>query len=51
MTISKVLLSVCSLLTDCNPHDPLVGSIAQQYLEDREAHDKMAAEWNKRYAQ
>ena len=51
LTISKVLLSVCSLLTDCNPHDPLVGSIAQQYLEDREAHDKMAAEWNKRYAQ
>ena len=30
LTISKVLLSICSLLTDANPHDPLVGSIAQQ---------------------
>ena len=30
LTISKVLLSICSLLTDCNPSDPLVGSIAQQ---------------------
>ncbi len=31
--------------------DPLVGSIAQQYLADREAHDRTAAEWTKRYAQ
>lgn len=31
--------------------DPLVGSIAQQYLTDRELHDKTAAEWTKRYAQ
>jgi hypothetical protein len=28
-----------------------VGSIAQQYITDREAHDKTAAEWTKRYAQ
>ena len=51
LTVSKVLLSVCSLLTDCNPHDPLVGSIAQQYLNDRPLHDKTAAEWTRRYAQ
>ena len=102
LTVSKVLLSICSLLTDCNPSepracahqteafsmaaaarvssarrrlaclpaagtlaththtpapppvalpdDPLVGSIAQQYIADREAHDKAAAEWTKRYA-
>eukprot|EP00161_Ancyromonas_sigmoides_P017040 TRINITY_DN4601_c1_g2_i1.p1 TRINITY_DN4601_c1_g2~~TRINITY_DN4601_c1_g2_i1.p1 ORF type:complete len:164 (+),score=64.26 TRINITY_DN4601_c1_g2_i1:69-560(+) len=50
LTISKVLLSICSLLTDANPHDPLVGSIAQQYLQDREAHDDMARSWTKRYA-
>ncbi len=31
--------------------DPLVGSIAQQLLTDREAHDKTAAEWTRRYAQ
>ncbi|EIE18018.1 ubiquitin-conjugating enzyme [Coccomyxa subellipsoidea C-169] len=51
LTVSKVLLSVCSLLTDPNPQDPLVGSIAQQYLTDREAHDKQAAEWTRRFAQ
>jgi ubiquitin-protein ligase len=51
LTISKVLLSICSLLTDANPHDPLVGSIAQQFLNDRPAHDKTATEWTRRYAQ
>ncbi|GFS20926.1 ubiquitin-conjugating enzyme E2 E2 [Elysia marginata] len=50
LTISKVLLSICSLLTDCNPNDPLVGNIAQQYLTNREEHDRMAREWTKRYA-
>ncbi|CAG8511903.1 10579_t:CDS:2 [Ambispora gerdemannii] len=48
LTISKVLLSICSLLTDANPHDPLVGSIANQYLHDREEHDRTAREWTKR---
>ena len=51
LTISKVLLSVCSLLTDANPSDPLVTSIAQQLVEDKKAHDKTAADWVKRYAQ
>ncbi|XP_005093186.1 ubiquitin-conjugating enzyme E2 E1 [Aplysia californica] len=50
LTISKVLLSICSLLTDCNPNDPLVGSIAQQYLTNREEHDRTARQWTKRYA-
>jgi ubiquitin-conjugating enzyme E2 E len=30
--------------------DPLVASIAQQYIADRETHDKTAADWTKRYA-
>ena len=51
LTVSKVLLSICSLLTDCNPHDPLVGSIANQYLSNREEHDRIAKEWTKRFAQ
>eukprot|EP00249_Psilotum_nudum_P031989 c47060_g1_i1 orf=475-1020(-) len=51
LTISKVLLSLCSLLTDANPYDPLVGSIARQYLMDRAAHDKTAVEWTRRFAQ
>ena len=51
LTISKVLLSICSLLTDCNPHDPLVGSIANQYITNREEHDKTAKDWVRRFAQ
>ena len=48
---AQVLLSVCSLLTDPNPADPLVGSIAKQLTEDKDAHERTAAEWTKRYAQ
>jgi ubiquitin-conjugating enzyme E2 D/E len=43
-----LLLRRCVL---CYADDPLVGSIAQQLLADREAHDKTAADWTKRYAQ
>lgn len=50
LTISKVLLSICSLLTDCNPADPLVGSIATQYLQNRPEHDRVARQWTKRFA-
>eukprot|EP01091_Cochliopodium_minus_P016084 TRINITY_DN5915_c0_g1_i1.p1 TRINITY_DN5915_c0_g1~~TRINITY_DN5915_c0_g1_i1.p1 ORF type:complete len:154 (+),score=17.45 TRINITY_DN5915_c0_g1_i1:186-647(+) len=50
LTISKVLLSICSLLTDANPHDPLVTDIAKQFINEREKHDRIAAEWTKRYA-
>ncbi|KAF9109616.1 ubiquitin-conjugating enzyme E2 E3 [Mortierella sp. AM989] len=50
LTISKVLLSILSLLTDANPYDPLVASIANQYLNEREEHDRIAKEWVKRYA-
>ncbi|RCI03942.1 Ubiquitin-conjugating enzyme E2 2 [Rhizopus stolonifer] len=48
LTISKVLLSICSLLTDANPYDPLVGSIAQEYLHSREEHDDTARDWTKK---
>ncbi|ODN03959.1 Ubiquitin-conjugating enzyme E2-24 kDa [Orchesella cincta] len=50
LTISTVLLSISSLLTDCNPADPLVGSIAIQYTQNREEHDRVARMWTKRYA-
>eukprot|EP01099_Mayorella_cantabrigiensis_P006779 TRINITY_DN577_c0_g1_i1.p1 TRINITY_DN577_c0_g1~~TRINITY_DN577_c0_g1_i1.p1 ORF type:complete len:152 (-),score=28.38 TRINITY_DN577_c0_g1_i1:320-775(-) len=50
LTISKVLLSISSLLADCNPNDPLVGNIAKQYISDREEHDKIAREWTLKYA-
>uniref|UniRef100_A0A8B9D4E2 Ubiquitin conjugating enzyme E2 D3 n=1 Tax=Anser cygnoides TaxID=8845 RepID=A0A8B9D4E2_ANSCY len=36
LTISKVLLSICSLLCDPNPDDPLVPEIARIYKTDRD---------------
>ena len=50
LTIAKVLLSICSLLTDPNPNDPLVTGIAQQYRENRVSYEKEAAAWTKLYA-
>jgi ubiquitin-conjugating enzyme E2 D/E len=50
LTISKVLLSLRSLLTDCNPSDPLVGEIAALYQSDRAKHDANAREWTQRHA-
>ena len=50
LTISKVLLSISSLLTDANPDDPLVPEIAKLYKEDRSAFDEKAREWTRKYA-
>ena len=50
LTISKVLLSISSLLTDANPDDPLVPEIAKLYKEDRAAFEEKAREWTRKYA-
>jgi ubiquitin-conjugating enzyme E2 D/E len=50
LTISKVLLSISSLLTDPNPNDPLVPEIAQMLLKDQKKHDLTAKEWTQKYA-
>mmetsp|Transcript_31516 Transcript_31516/g.54625 ORF Transcript_31516/g.54625 Transcript_31516/m.54625 type:complete len:149 (-) Transcript_31516:124-570(-) len=50
LTISKVLLSICALLTDANPDDPLVPEIAQIFKTDRTRYDNTAREWTRRYA-
>ncbi len=50
LSISKVLLSILSLLTDANPADPLVPDIAQQYRTNRAAYDEVAREWTRLYA-
>ena len=50
LTISKVLLSISSLLTDPNPDDPLVPEIANLYKNNRAQHDQTAVEWTRRYA-
>jgi len=50
LTISKVLLSICSLLTDPNPDDPLVPDIAKQNKTDREQYNSTARQWTQKYA-
>ena len=46
----QVLLSVCSLLTDPNPADPLVPEIAQQLKTNLAQHDATARDWTAKYA-
>ncbi|KFD46442.1 hypothetical protein M514_12671, partial [Trichuris suis] len=50
LTISKVLLSICSLLCDPNPDDPLVPEIARIYKTDRERYNQLARDWTQKYA-
>ncbi|KAI5996203.1 hypothetical protein PISMIDRAFT_681483 [Pisolithus microcarpus 441] len=50
LTISKVLLSICSMLTDPNPDDPLVHDIAHLYKTDRARYEATAREWTRKYA-
>ncbi|KAM8848365.1 ubiquitin-conjugating enzyme E2 D2-like isoform 1-T1 [Synchiropus picturatus] len=50
LTISKVLLSICSLLCDPNPDDPLVPDIARIYKTDLARYNKTAQEWTRKYA-
>ena len=50
LTISKVLLSICSLLTDPNPDDPLVPEIARKFKDNRVAYEITAREWTQVYA-
>lgn len=50
LTVDKILLSICSLLTNPNPDDPLVPDIAKQYTNNRLAYDMTAREWTQYYA-
>ena len=50
LTVSKVLLSISSLLTDPNPDDPLVPDIAKLYLTNRVEYNRVAREWVQKYA-
>lgn len=50
LTISKLLLSICSMLSDPNPDDPLEPEIADLFKEDRESHDANARAFTLRYA-
>ena len=50
LTISKVLLSISSLLTDPNPDDPLVPEIAHLYKTNRSKYEATAREWCRKHA-
>ena len=50
LTLSKVLLSICSLLNDPNPSDPLEPTIAREYINNREKFNNTAKSWTTIYA-
>ena len=50
LTISKVLLCICSLLDDPNPDDPLVPEIADLFKKNKTAYKKKAREYTLIYA-
>ena len=50
LTITKLLLSISSLMTDPNPKDPLVKNIADMYMLEREKYNSKAREFTLRYA-
>jgi ubiquitin-conjugating enzyme E2 D/E len=50
LTVSKLLLSICSLMDDPNPNDPLVPEIANLYKSDKEKHNQIAAKYTVKYA-
>ena len=50
LTISKVLLSICSLMDDQNPDDPLMIDIANLYINSKEQFIANAREYTLRYA-
>lgn len=50
LTMSKVLLSLTSLLCDPNPKDPLVLDTAQLYMRNRVEFDRIAREWTIKFA-
>jgi ubiquitin-conjugating enzyme E2 D/E len=50
LTISKILLSISSLLSDPNPDDPFVPEIANLYKHNRVEYENSARMWTAQYA-
>jgi hypothetical protein len=48
--VGSRVFSICSLLTDPNPDDPLVPEIARIYKTDRAKYEATAKEWTQKYA-
>eukprot|EP01147_Barroeca_monosierra_P005536 gene5536-8918_t len=50
LSIQKVVLSICSLLTDPNPHSPLNWTAAKLYRNHCAKYEETVSEWTKQYA-
>lgn len=50
LTISKILISICSLLSEPNPNDPLVPEIANLLKTNPEQYLRTAKEWTITFA-
>ena len=50
LSITKVLLSICSLLSDPNPDDPLAPEIANIYKTNKDEFNRIAREYTVKYA-
>jgi len=50
LTISKVLLSICSMMDDQNPHDPLMLDAANLYIKDKPKFIAIAKDYTRCYA-
>jgi len=50
LTISKILLSICSLLNEPNPKDPLMPDIAKEFTNNRKLYESNAKMWTQIYA-
>ncbi|XP_016966784.1 ubiquitin-conjugating enzyme E2 E3 [Drosophila biarmipes] len=50
LSVSKLLISIISLMADPNPNDPLEPAIAALYKRNRSQHDEHAREYTQRFA-
>ena len=50
LTVSKILISICSLLSDPNPDDPLVPEIADVYKKNISNYNDIAKSWTTCFA-
>lgn len=50
LTISKVLLSICSLMDDQNPNDPLMIDAANLYIKNKQEFINLAKAYTLKYA-